>query len=105
MPRTQPSRNKKLRKETGRNKAPTQPRAAEEAEAPATAQPNGGGREGPRGAAAGQLGAGPGIQDPQECRSQASPPLPGPVLSPEPGSPGGTVLPMLGRRYSMFGTD
>ena len=34
-----------------------------------------------------------------------SPPLPRPLLSPEPGSPGGTVLPMLGRRYSMFGTD
>lgn len=69
VPRTQPSRNKKLKKETGENKGPTQPRAAEEAEAPATAQPSGGGREGPRGAGAGQLGAWPGIWDPQECRS------------------------------------
>ena len=32
-------------------------------------------------------------------------PSPRPLHSPEPGSPGGTVLPMLGRRYSMFGTD
>lgn len=43
---------------------------------------------------------------PQGCGSHPTPtPSQAPPHSPEPGSPGGTVLPMLGRRYSMLGTD
>ena len=105
VPRTQPSRNKKLRKETGEDKGPTQPRAAEEAEAPATAQPSGGAGRGPVGQEQGSWAPGQASGTLRNADPMASSPLPGPVLSPEPGSPGGTVLPMLGRRYSMFGTD
>lgn len=39
------------------------------------------------------------------AEAACTPPLPRTLHSPEPGSPGGTVLPMLGRRYSMLGTD
>lgn len=80
--------------EEGARHRPGLPR---EAEAPTTAHPVQGG---PTGTEAGKLGVWPGVWDPTP-----SLPSPRPLHSPEPGSPGGTVLPMLGRRYSMFGTD
>lgn len=53
---------------------------------------------------AGKINIWPGIWDPQEGRApHLSPPRS--LYSPEPGSLGGIVLPMLGRRYSMLGTD
>lgn len=54
---------------------------------------------------AGKLNIWPGIWAPQKGRAHPLSPPHRFLYSPEPGSLGGTVLPMLGRRYSMLGTD
>ena len=82
--------------------SPGQPRGRKP---PPQPSPVVGAGRGPVGQEQGSWAPGQASGAPRNADPTASPPLPGPVLSPEPGSPGGTVLPMLGRRYSMFGTD
>lgn len=62
-------------------------------------------RPGPCREGTGKLNIWPGIWDPQKGRAHRPAPPHRLLCSPEPGSLGGTVLPMLGRRYSMLGTD